>query len=126
MATVTMTMKADGTIDPVTIKVPDGATLTVSHSDYFYTTDPIKYTDTTVSEQTPYEPHAINTATDIYINDVVNDSIESGITDNNTHVSTIFFAAAGAVALAGGAWVGIQLKRRSDEELEQFIDNMNK
>ena len=126
MATVTMTMKADGTIDPVTIKVPDGATLTVSHSDYFYTTDPIKYTDTTVSEQTPYEPHAINTATDIYINDVVNDSIESGITDNNTHVSTIFFAAAGAVALTGGAWVGVQLKRRSDEELEQFIDNMNK
>lgn len=125
-ATVTMTMKEDGTIDPVTIKVPDGATLTVAHSDYFYTTDPIKYTDTTVSEQTPYEPHAINTATDIYINDVVNDSIESGITDNNTHVSTIFFAAAGAVALAGGAWVGIQLKRRSDEELEQFIDNMNK
>ena len=110
-ATITMPYKADGTIDPVDIKVPDGAVLSVSHSDYFYTTDPIKYTDSDVTSQTEYTAHAITQATNIYINDTHRDNVGEGIAEDSNPMVIVIYAIVGTLAIAG-AGTGAYIYRR--------------
>lgn len=114
-ATITMPYKADGTIDPVDIKVPDGAVLSVSHSDYFYTTDPIKYTDTDVTSQTEYTAHAINQATNIYINDVHRDNVGEGIAEDSNPMAIVMYAL-GGIFVISVAGTGAYIYRRKREE----------
>lgn len=82
--TITGTVKmvyGDGNpIDTVTIKVPDGATLSVEHTDPFYTTD---YISEDEDGDPAYTAHAITTATDIYIKDTVNNDVGAGVVDND-------------------------------------------
>ena len=114
-ATITMPYKADGTIDPVDIKVPDGAVLSVAHSDYFYTTDPIKYTDADVTSQTEYTAHAIIQATNIYINDTHRDNVGEGIAEDSNPMAIVMYAL-GGIFVISVAGTGAYIYRRKREE----------
>lgn len=114
-ATVTMPYKEDGTIDPVDIKVPDGAVLSVAHSDYFYTTDPIKYTDADVTSQTEYTAHEIIQATNIYINDTHRDNVGEGIAEDSNPMAVVLYAL-GGIFVVSVAGTGVYVYRRKREE----------
>ena len=96
-------------IDTVTIKVPDGATLSVAHSDPFYTTEYISEDD---DGAPAYTAHAIRAATDIYIKDTVNNDVGAGVMDNNApHIILYVLGGLGVVSAAGAAYV----YRKKDE-----------
>lgn len=116
-ATITMPMKDDGTIDPVTFKVPDGVEVAVDHSDYFYTTDPYTYKDENFGENDSpieYSPHEINVATTIYINDKVKDIIESGVMDETKGSHVILYILAGMAVVSGGAGAAYVYRKKDD------------
>ncbi len=107
--------------------VPADAVLTLSPEDATRYSNSTKY-KVGEGDETIGTSHAIDS--DGYVFTVTytrQEETDTGFSDgSSTPLSAIFYGLAGLTALAGGAWVGIQLKRRSDEELESFIDNMNK
>lgn len=116
-ATIKLVMDNDGEIPSVTFKIPDGAELEVDHSDYFYTTDPITYTDESFAEGAEpidYAPHEITQNTVIYINDIVKDIIETGVMDENGSSHAVLYVLIGMIVLSGGAGVAY-VYRKKDE-----------
>lgn len=107
--------------------VPADAVLTLSPEDATRYSNSTKY-KVGEGDETIGTSHAIDS--DGYVFTVTytrQEETDTGFSDgSSTPLSAIFYGLAGLTALAGGAWVGIQLKRRSDEERESFIDNMNK
>ena len=100
-------------IDTVTIKVPDGATLSVAHSDPFYTTE---YISEDEDGEPAYSAHAITTATDIYIKDTVNNDVGAGVVDNDApHVILYVLGGVGVVSAGASA---AYVYRKKDEFLE--------
>lgn len=100
-------------IDTVTIKVPDGATLSVVHSDPFYTTE---YISEDEDGEPAYSAHAITTATDIYIKDTVNNDVGAGVVDNDApHVILYVLGGVGVVSAGASA---AYVYRKKDEFLE--------
>ena len=97
----------------MTIKVPDGATLSVAHSDPFYTTE---YISEDEDGEPAYSAHAITTATDIYIKDTVNNDVGAGVVDNDApHVILYVLGGVGVVSAGASA---AYVYRKKDEFLE--------
>lgn len=107
--------------------VPADAVLTLSPEDAAYYSNSTKYKVGEGAETTGTS-HAIDS--DGYVFTVTytrQEETDTGFSDGSSApLSAIFYGLAGLTALAGGAWITIQHKRRSDEELESFIDNINK
>lgn len=101
-------------IDTVTIKVPDGAILSVDHSDPFYTLKSISESE----NGTPaYEPHPITVTTDIYIEDTINNDVGAGVAEDNNGSRAIIYALAGIAIISGGAGAAYAY-RKKDEFVE--------
>ena len=99
----TLTMPYNnGQIADQTVSVPYGATVTVSHEDYFYDT---KISDIGADQGTS-DPVTITNVTankDIYITDTARSNIGEGIAEDTNPTKIILCGLAGLAVLSGGA-----------------------
>ena len=112
--TIKMTYGTGDPITPVTIKVPDGATLSVDHSDPFYTLKSISESE---NGAPAYEPHPITATTDIYIEDTINTDVGAGVAEDNNGSRAIIYALASLAIISGGAGA-TYVYRKKDEFAE--------
>ena len=110
----TLTMPYNnGQIADQTVSVPYGATVTVSHEDYFYDT---KISDIRADQGTS-DPVTITNVTankDIYITDTARSNIGEGITEDTNPTKIILCGLAGLAVLSGGAGAAY-VYRKKDE-----------
>lgn len=109
--TLSIVRGAGDTIDPVSIPVPSGATLAVTHSDYFYTNQYIALDN---AGATPYAAQTISTDTDIYLYDIMNEDIGAGVLEDSNPLSLVLYVLAGTFAVAA-AGAGVYEYRRKKE-----------
>lgn len=110
----TLTMPYNnGQIADQTVSVPYGATVTVSHEDYFYDT---KISDIGADQGTS-DPVTITNVTAnkvIYITDTARSNIGEGITEDTNPTKIILCGLAGLAVLSGGAGAAY-VYRKKDE-----------
>lgn len=100
-----------------TIKIPDGATMQVSHSDYFYTTLSISE-DPEGQTIYPTEGKIINAPVSVYITDTLNEDVGAGIVEDNIP-TRIILCCLGAFVAISASITAVLMYRKKDEFVER-------
>ena len=99
-----------------TIKVPDGVTMLVNHSDYFYNNLSISE-DAEGQNRYPDTGKVINAPIIIYITDSVNGDVGAGVYDDSNGSHAVLYTLAGLTVIMSGAGAAYGY-RKKDEFVE--------